>query len=68
MDIIEKIDKLFAPDIRVKINEDSYITACEALTPAGAKFLLKNAILDHNYDSIIFEDVCIESICPESWN
>ena len=61
------LDKFFAPDIRVTINEESRITACEALTIDGANFLLKNAILDCDYDSIEF-GVCVESICPESWD
>lgn len=57
------LDNLFTPDIRVKITEDdSIITACEALTPAGADYLTHNAIMGLSYDNIPPSDLCFEII------
>jgi len=59
--VIEALDKVFTPDIKVLVKGNkSVIVAYEALTKAGATFLLHNPILEKSYDNVIFSNVCVE--------
>lgn len=65
-EVIERLDRTFAPDLRVKINEASTVIGFTPVTQRGAAFLLESAgvILGANYDQAFREvyDLTIEVI------
>lgn len=50
----ERLDRMFAPDIRVKLNESSRIDSAEAVTSNGASFMLRFPLLGVDYDTALF--------------
>lgn len=63
--VIQALDKAFAPDLTIKLDTDSLIIGCMPITQLGAVFLLRNAIIGKLYDDVNFGECCIESIMPE---
>lgn len=59
--VVDAIEKAFEPDLVVKVNKDSIITGTKAVTLLGANFLLKNAILEMNIDSVKFYNLTVET-------
>lgn len=59
--VTDAIEKAFEPDLVVNVNKDSIITGTKAVTFLGANFLLKNAILEMNIDSVRFYNLTVET-------
>ena len=53
--VIEKIDRAFAPDLKVRVTDDGMITGFAPVTQAGAEFLLHRAgdLLNADYDHVL---------------
>lgn len=51
-EVIARLDRAFAPDLRVRVDDASTITGFTPVTLAGAQFLLQSAgeILGAQYD------------------
>ena len=62
---IELLDCITFPDIRLILNSDYVIIGCEAVTTAGADYLLHNAILEKKYDDVSFPELWVETNSPE---
>jgi len=69
LSVMDAVDKAFAPDIRVVVEGDeSMIIGIEAITTAGASFLLHNSIFGESYDYVSFPDLCTEVIFKDDFD
>lgn len=65
--VVNAVEKVFEPDLKVRVDEKWTITGFEAKTVLGANFLLRNAgkMLENSVDLISFGDLFVEYDCPE---
>jgi len=60
--VVDAIEKVFEPDLVVKVDNDSVIVGTSAVTLLGAKFLLKHPILEMKIDNVEFFNITVETI------
>jgi len=52
---LEQLEKLFKPDMQVKLNSNNQIIGTNPLTLTGVQLLLSYTILERDYDQVLKE-------------
>lgn len=53
-EVIARLDRMFAPDIRIRLNDRSLVIGFEVLTPTGADFIMRHdPIFEQDYDQVL---------------
>jgi hypothetical protein len=53
-EVMKRVERMFAPDVSVRLNEKSEIQSYHAVSKPGAEFIARQSLLGMDYDYAIF--------------